>query len=80
MWRRNSKTGDSLFNLLENLRRQNLATVWELSRNRKRRTENSFGNRKPSVLSGNRPETKVHQRQMVKSIRASQASMESGLE
>ena len=83
MWRRNSQSGDSLFDLLEKLRRRDLATVatvWELSGNNKRRTLHSLGDREPSVLFGNRPKTKEHQRHVIKPIGASQASTEISLE
>ena len=71
--RRNGKSGDCTFNLLEKLRRWNLTTIQELSRTGQRRTKRSIGDGKPSVLLGNGSETKEHQRQMKVTVRASQA-------
>ena len=59
------QTKDSLFNLLEKLRRQDLATVKELFGSGMRRTKNSLGDREPSVLLENRLETKERYGQVV---------------
>ena len=56
MRRRNSKSRDSLFNLLQYPRRRNLTTLQELSRNGKRRSEHSLGDGETIILLGKRGE------------------------
>ena len=75
MRQRKGKSQNCTFNLLEKLRRWNLATLQELSRNGQRRAEHSFGDGEPSVLLGNGPETYEHQRQMKVPVIASQVGM-----